>query len=126
MPAPTNPTRSPAMLAPPRPPSRGTASSLIQQIYITHCLHNEGLSPEAGFNPRASSPAAPPLLRFAREYPPYAPPPGAGRAGPRRLALARVPGGPAALIHSVPAAGAGGRANNFFSHVLFRPALSPR
>src|SRR5262245_32062035 len=114
------------MLAPPSPPARGAAASTIQQVYITHCLHNEGFFPEAGFNVRASSTADPLLLRFAREYPPYDPPPGAA-APPRRLALIRVPAGPAALVHSVPVAGAaGGRANNYFSHVLFRPTLAPR
>jgi hypothetical protein len=101
----------------------------VDQLYFTHCLYDEGLSREAGFGVRASSTRDPLLLRFALEYPPYELPAalGGGEASaPRRLALVRVPGGRSALIHSVPRSGDDrGRANNFFSHVVFAADLPP-
>jgi hypothetical protein len=117
-------------LAIPTPRRADGDAAPIQQLYVTHCLYDEGLSREAGFGVRASSTRDPLLLRFALEYPPYEPP--RGPAGdesppPRRLALVRVPGGRSALIHSVPRArDDGGRANDFFSHVLFADALPPQ
>jgi hypothetical protein len=51
----------------------------------------------------------------------------ASAAAPRRLALVRIPGGKSALVHSVCLPDEErGRANNFFSHMLVRPALGPR
>jgi hypothetical protein len=95
-------------------------------------LYDEGLFRAAGFGPRASSTTEALILRFASEYPAYELP--AGMAGdgldpaatPRRLALVRIPGGRSALIHSVYLPDDGrGRANNFFSHVLVAPTISP-
>jgi hypothetical protein len=115
-----------------RPPA-GAAVTPSQQICITHCLYEEGLYRQAGFGVRACSTRDPLLLRFALEYPPFELPLDMqggvwpSRATPRRLALVRIPGGKSALIHSVllPEEERG-RANNFFSHVLVRPALTPR
>jgi hypothetical protein len=108
-------------------------SGPIHQLYITHCLHDEGIFRQAGFAPRASSTRDPLQLRFAQEYPPYELPGGmlsgeVSRAtAPRRLALVRLPGGQKALVHSVYLPGEHlGRANNFFSHVLVSPSLAPR
>jgi len=102
---------------------RGADSAAIDQLYVTHCLYGEGVSREAGFGVRASSTLDPLLLRFAVEYPPHEWPPGLDggeTAGPRRLALVRVPGGRTALIHSVARQrDDGGRANDFLSHMLF-------
>jgi hypothetical protein len=110
-----------------------TAGSLLpaHQIYLTHCLHDEGLYRQAGFTVRASSTHDPLLLRFALEYPSYEIPAGTPadaltpQATPRRLALVRIPGGRSILIHSAyrPEAERG-RANNYFSHLLVRPNLS--
>jgi hypothetical protein len=108
----------------PSPTQAGPAP--IHQLYVTHCLYDEGMSREAGFGVRAGSTRDPLLLRFALEYPPYELPAGveAGDGAPRRLALVRVPGGRSALIHSVSLPRDDrGRANNFFSHVLFADAL---
>ncbi|HKI34530.1 MAG TPA: magnesium transporter [Gemmataceae bacterium] len=105
----------------------GAGAMPIDQLYVTHCLYDEGLAREAGFGVRASSTRDPLLLRFALEYPPYELPVGLGgdeTAAPRRLALVRVPGGRSALIHSVVRPGdERGRANNFFSHLLFGQAI---
>lgn len=105
-------------------------STPIQQIYITHCLREEGLYRQAGFAVRATSTLDPLLLRFAQEYPTYELPVGLtnerASLAPRRLALVRIPGGRSALIHSVPLKDDSGRANNFFSHVLIRPHLTAR
>jgi hypothetical protein len=95
------------------------------QVYVTHCLYNEGLSRDAGIGVRASSTRDPLLLRFALEYPAYEPAAGVPVA-PRRLARVRVPGGRWALIHSVPRTSSDhGRTNSFLSHVIFTDALSP-
>jgi hypothetical protein len=96
------------------------------QVYVTHCLYNEGLSRNAGLGVRASSTRDPLLLRFALEYPAHEP--AAGLAiGPRRLARVRVPAGRWALIHSAPRTSSEyGRANNFLSHAIFTDALSPQ
>jgi hypothetical protein len=113
-------------------PSQAEAGpTQIQQIYITHCLYEEGLYRQAGFSVRACSTQEPLLLRFALEYPPHELPPVLqgvkdAAASPRRLALVRIPGGQRALIHSVALPEDGGRANNFFSHLLFSPGLGPR
>jgi hypothetical protein len=118
-------------LATPTAPARASAGAgpaPAHQLYVTHCLYDEGLTREAGFGVRASSTRDPLLLRFALEYPHYEPPRGltGDESAPRRLALVRVPGGRSALIHSVPATRDGrGRANNFFSHVLFADELPP-
>jgi hypothetical protein len=105
----------------------------IHQLYITHCLYDEGLFRQAGFAPRASSTRDALLLRFAQEYPSFELPTGmtadddAATGWLRRLALVRLPGGQKALIHSVALpAERHGRANDFFSHVLIAPALTPR
>ena len=107
-----------------------SASSSIEQICITHCLHEEGVYRRAGFTVRAASTRDPLLLRFAMEYPTFELPIGMvgekQSAPPRRLALVRIPGGQSALIHSVHVPDDRGRANNFFSHVLIRPALTAR
>jgi hypothetical protein len=111
------------------PSSGSAATALLHQLYVTHCLYDEGLSREAGFGVRAGSTRDPLLLRFALEYPPYELPAGveAGDGAPRRLALVRVPGGRSALVHSVPLPRDDrGRANNFFSHVLFADAIPPQ
>jgi hypothetical protein len=119
------------MLMTPAKPQIATAvSTPIQQICITHCLREEGVYRQAGFTVRAASTLDPLLLRFAMEYPSYELPAGmTGEkqlAAPRRLALVRIPGGQSALIHSVHVPNERGRANNFFSHVLVRPALTAR
>ncbi len=106
----------------------GAAPSWAHQLYVTHCHYDEGLSREAGFGVRAGSTRDPLAIRFALEYPPYELPAGveAGDGAPRRLALVRVPGGRSALIHSAPLPrDERGRANNFFSHVIFAEGLSP-
>jgi hypothetical protein len=101
------------------------ATTQADQVYVTHCLYNEGLSRDAGIGVRASSTRDPLLLRFALEYPAHEPAAGLAVA-PCRLARVRVPGGRWALIHSVPRASGGhGRTNSFLSHVLFADALSP-
>ena len=46
-------------------------STHLHQLYITHCLYDEGLLRQAGFAPRASSTRDPLLLRFAQEYPSF-------------------------------------------------------
>src|SRR5207245_4490944 len=104
----------------------------IEQMYITHCLHGEGVHRQAGFNIRACSRQDALLQRFALEYPHYVLPAGMAaaemspHAAPCRLALVRIPGGKKALIHSVFLPDAGrGRANNFFTHELTLPALEP-
>jgi hypothetical protein len=116
---------------PPSPPEAPPAPS--PQICITHCLYDEGLYRQAGFSVRACSTRDPLLLRFALEYPSYEIPKDVDKAAlsreaaPRRLALVRIPGGKKALIHSAYVPGEEcGRANNFFTHVLVRPALGPR
>jgi magnesium transporter len=99
----------------------------MQQLYVTHCFYDEGLSREAGFGVRAGSTRDPLALRFALEFPQYELPSGveAGDGAPRRLALVRVPGGRTALIHSAPLpCDDRGRANNFFSHIVFADGLS--
>jgi hypothetical protein len=108
-------------------------ATLTHQIYVTHCLHGEGVFRQAGFNVRACSTRDPLLLRFALDYPAHEVPLGVAAAelspaaAPRRLALVRIPGGRAALVHSAYLPDGGrGRANNFFAHVLVRPALTPR
>ncbi len=118
---------SPSRLAPP------TQDGQIHQLCITHCLYDEGLFRQAGFAPRASSTRDPLLLRFAQEYPSFELPAGItagedGLAGSlRRLALVRLPGGQKAIIHSLALpAERHGRANDFFSHVLISPTLTPR
>jgi hypothetical protein len=106
--------------------SSGAGAASIHQVCITHCLHDEGLYRRAGFGVRACSTRDPLLLRFALEYPSLEIPKDS-RLAPRRLALVRIPGGSSALIHSVPLPDEErGRANNFFSHVLFRPRLGVR
>jgi hypothetical protein len=123
-----------AMLMTPTQP-RSSAHALPaapHQIYLTHCLHDEGVYRQAGFTIRACSTLDPLPLRFALEYPSYEVP-AALRAGkfapgetPRRLALVRIPGGQNALIHSVHMPEEErGRANNFFSHVLVAPSIRP-
>ncbi len=117
----------------PGTPSITANSAAIHQFHVTYCLYGEGFFPEAGFTIRAGSTRDPLVLRFVHEYPPYELP---DRWHPEsdqpidalpRLALVRVPGGQTALIHSVPLPpDARGRVNNFFSHVVLRPALSPR
>jgi hypothetical protein len=113
-------------------PQAEAGPALIQQIYITHCLYNEGLYRQAGFSVRACSTQEPLLLRFAVESPPHELPAGlqggkvSAAAAPRRLALVRIPGGQRALIHSVGLPEDSGRANNFFSHLLFSPDLGAR
>ena len=83
-----------------------TVDGQIHQLYVTHCLYDEGLSRTAGFAPRASSTRDPLLLRFAQEYPTFELPAGmvAGADAVSdslcRLALVRLPGGQKALIHS--------------------------
>jgi hypothetical protein len=118
------------LMTPAQPQSADAASSLLQQMCITHCLREEGLYRQAGFTIRATSTLDPLLLRYALEYPSYELPVGmAGdklSATPRRLALVRIPGGHSALIHSVHVPDERGRANNFFSHVLVRPTLTAR
>ena len=107
-------------------------ASAADQVYVTHCLYDEGASRAAGFGVRACSTTDPLLLRFALEYPSYEVPAGlsAGKrsaaACPRRLALVRVPGGRSALVHTFSLSDEGGRANNFFSHFLVRSSLDPR
>jgi hypothetical protein len=121
-------------MSPSKPPSSADVDpGLTHQLYVTHCLHDEGVFRQAGFNVRATSTQDPLVLRFAREYPPYEPPLGLrggdrGRGDlPRRLALVRVPGGRSVLVHSAYLPDDGrGRANNFFSHVLARPGLTAR
>jgi hypothetical protein len=104
-------------------PAESEARAPVHQLYVTHCLYDEGLSREAGFGVRAGSTRDPVLLRFAREYPAYERPPGLPAAP--RLALVRVPGGRSALVRSVGCARRDqGRANNFFSHVLFADSAS--
>jgi hypothetical protein len=103
----------------------------VHQLYVTHCLYDEGVTRQAGFTVRATSTRDPLLLRFAQDYPHYELPAGLqptdDLSAPRRLALVRIPGGPKALIHSVPLLGARhGRTNNFFSHVLIGSSLEPR
>jgi hypothetical protein len=105
----------------------------IHQLYVTHCLYDEGLLRQAGFAPRASSTRDPLLLRFAQEYPSFELPAGVTPGEDpvadsiRRLALVRLPGGQKALIHSVALPPERhGRANDFFSHILISPALTPR
>jgi hypothetical protein len=119
------------LAAPPRP--RTVESAGIQQIYVTHCLYDEGLVRQAGFGPRAGSTSDALLLRFAGEYPVYELPTGMSAEGldpaaaPCRLALVRIPGGRSALVHSVYLPDDGrGRANNFFSHFLIAPNISAR
>src|SRR5262245_58491142 len=79
----------------------------VHQLYVTHCLYGEGVTPQAGFGVRASSTLDPLLLRFVLEYPSHEVPTGMTpgspdpSAMPRRLALVRIPGGSSALIHSV-------------------------
>ncbi len=119
---------------PSRQPSPVPATAArIHQLYITHCLYDEGIFRQAGFAPRASSTRDPLPLRFAQEYPAYELPGGTSAsedalaAAPRRLALVRLPGGPKALIHSVPLPQEHhGRSNDFFSHILIAPSLTPR
>src|SRR5262249_38150400 len=78
----------------------------IHQVYVAHCLYDEGLFRKAGFGPRAASTSDALLLRFVSEYPVYELPVGLASEGlesaaaPRRLALVRIPGGRHALIHS--------------------------
>jgi hypothetical protein len=103
------------------------------QIYVTHCLYDQGLFQKAGFGPRAGSTRDALVLRFASEYPVYELPAGLADepldpvATPRRLALVRIPGGRCALIHSVYSPDDGqGRANNFFSHFLIRQEIRAR
>lgn len=111
----------------PRDPTAGhTVSQPIHQLYVTHCLYDEGVTRQAGFTVRAASTRDPLLLRFAQEYPPFEPPAAASDAETAcRLALVRIPGGSRALIHSVPLLGESQRrANNFFSHVLVSPSLT--
>src|SRR4051812_21821857 len=113
----------------PAPPSPRTgAAAALHQLYVTYCLHGEGVLPGAGLAVRASSTTDPVLLRFAAEYPPLeAAAQEHGTPGaPVRLALVRVPGGQTALIHSVPLAAAGGPAPTSFPHVLAGPALMTR
>jgi hypothetical protein len=119
------------MMTPAEPQPSQEAPIPLQQTCITHCLREEGLYKQAGFTVRATSTLDPLLLRFALEYPSYELP--AGMAGekqswaPRRLALVRIPGsGQSALIHTVFVPDDRGRANNFFSHILIRSALTAR
>lgn len=118
------------LMTPARPPLSRVVSPPIQQICITHCLHEEGLYRQAGFTVRATSTLDPLLLRFAMEYPSYELPAGTTSeklfAAPERLALVRIPGGQSALIHSIHVPDERGRANNFFSHILIRPELTAR
>jgi GTPase-associated protein 1, N-terminal domain type 2 len=108
-------------------PSARPVDGLIQQAYVTHCLFGEGLSRSAGFAVRSSSTLEPLLLRTATEYPAYELPPAFdGTSAPVRLAFVSLPGGQKGLIHSVPLPPDRGRANNFFSHHLFCPSLTPR
>ncbi len=101
------------------------APTQADQVYVTHCLYNEGLSRDAGIGVRASSTRDPLLMRFALEYPAHEPAAGLP-VMPRRLARVRVPGGRLALIHSVPRTSSDhGRTNGFFSHVIFTDSLSP-
>src|SRR5262249_26431273 len=104
----------------------------MNQVYITHCFYDEGVFRKAGFNIRACSTRDSLLLRFAGEYPTFELPVDEQPADypltviPRRLAMVAVPGGKFALIHSVHLPESDhGRANNFFSHVLFPAALKP-
>jgi hypothetical protein len=117
---------SQSRLSPPKPDGQ------VHQLYVTHCLYDEGIFRQAGFAPRASSTRDPLLLRFAQEYPSFELPAGmtVGEDSSSRLcrlALVRLPGGQKALIHSVALpAERHGRANDFFSHVLISPTLTPR
>jgi magnesium transporter len=111
--------------------SAGTNARAAEQLYVTHCSYGEGVSGQAGFGVRASSTTDPLLLRCAVEHPSYEIPIGLavgkrGEGAPRRLALVRVPGGRSALVHTVYLPDEGGRANNFFSHVLIHATLEPR
>src|SRR5262249_2512098 len=102
-------------------------ASAIHQLFVTHCLYDEGVQRKAGFGVRAASTLDPLLVRFASEYPPYELPadwPAHEIASaPRRLAFVRLPGGrsavppPAALPEQDR-----GRPNNFFPHVLAPPS----
>jgi hypothetical protein len=111
---PTEPRSAPATIAAP-----------IQQVYVTHCLYDEGLQRKAGFGIRACSTSDPLLLRFCSEYPDYQTPSDlpngelSPATAPRRLALVRMPGGRCAVIHSVHVPEQDrGRLNNYFTHVL--------
>ena len=121
----------PPLPADTRPSAGAVARATAEQLYVPHCLYGEGVARQAGFGVRASSTADPLLLRFALEYPSYELPLGlaAGRlaeGAPRRLALVRVPGGRSALVHTAYLPAEGGRANNFFSHLLVRSSFDPR
>src|SRR3989442_12558676 len=78
----------------------------IEQMYITHCLHGEGVHRQAGFNIRACSRQDALLQRFALEYPHYVLPAGMAAAEkaatppPVRLARVGVPAGRKGLVHS--------------------------
>src|SRR5262245_63284341 len=103
-------------------PGRATDSAAgIHLIFVTHCLYDEGLFRQAGFGPCAASTNDALLLRFASEYAAYELPSGFPTGSPqlmdapRRLALVRIPGGLAALIHSVFLLDdRRGRSNSFF------------
>lgn len=103
------------------------SADAIHQLFVTHCLYDEGVQRKAGFGVRAASTLDPLLLRFAAEYPPYeAPadwPVDQLAAAPRRLAFVRLPGGRYAVLHSATISEQErGRPNNFFTHVVVPPS----
>jgi hypothetical protein len=122
------------MISLPTPARPAAADSLpAEQLYVTHCLHDEGVYRQAGFTIRACSTNDLLIHRFLLEYPTYELPRGLDNGDirpedtPRRLARVRIPGGNSALIHSAYLQDDDrGRTNNFFSHILVRRNLGAR
>jgi hypothetical protein len=108
-------------------PARIASATSIHQLYVTHCLYDEGVKRKAGFGVRAASTLDPLLLRFAAEYPSYEVPADWPvdqlATAPRRLAFVRLPGGRYAMLHSAAISEQErGRPNNFFTHVIVPPS----
>src|ERR1043165_1092555 len=104
---------------------------MAEQVFVTHCLQNDSVKNQAGFSIRAASTDDSELLKFAADYPAYELPlemwandPKPAQA-PRRLAMVPGPRNSVVLIHSAYVGeDTTGRQGNFFTHVVFYPALS--